>query len=104
MPVVFFLNKLRDGVDPDAFQRWVREVDYPKARSLSSIKSYVVARIDSTLDGQGESPYQYVERAEVTDIDAYRQELATAPGIEEFFKEWTERIGESVAIVGEEIE
>ncbi|MEW6472809.1 MAG: hypothetical protein AB1679_11110 [Actinomycetota bacterium] len=103
MPVVFFLNKLNPDISPQDFECWVREVDYPTARSLTSIKSYVVARTPSTLDGNP-SPYDYVERVEVTDLDAYRHELGTAPGIDEFFKEWSARIVDSVAVIGEEIE
>ena len=52
MPVVFFLNKLRDGASADDYERWIREVDYPTARALPQIKSYIVAKIDGTLDGK----------------------------------------------------
>jgi hypothetical protein len=69
MPVVFFLNKLRSDVTREDYERWVREVDYPTARSLATIKSYVVARMDATLDG-GAPPYDYVERVEITDHNA----------------------------------
>jgi hypothetical protein len=101
MPVVFFLNKLREGVTD--YEQWVREVDYPKARSLATIKSYVVARTPTTLEGEP-SPYDYIERVEVTDIDAYRQELADAEGMQDFFQQWSSRVGESVAVYGDEIE
>jgi REDY-like protein HapK len=103
MPVVFFLNKLRDGITGENYESWVRDVDYPTARALKTIKSYVVARTATTLDG-APSPYDYVERVEVTDIDAYRAELAGAPGMENFFAEWSARVGESVAVFGDEIE
>ena len=39
---VFFLNRLREGVAPEDYERWIREVDYPLARSLETIRSYVV--------------------------------------------------------------
>ncbi len=102
MPVVFFLNKLRDGITGDNYEEWVREVDYPTARALSTIKSYVVARTPTTLDGSP-SPYDYIERVEVTDIAAYREELAGAPGMESFFEQWSSRVGESIAVFGDEI-
>ena len=101
MPVVFFLNKLREGVTD--YEQWVREVDYPTARALKTIKSYVVARTPATLEGEP-SPYDYIERVEVTDVDAYRQELANAEGMESFFQQWSSRVGESVAVYGDEIE
>lgn len=103
MPVVFFLNKLREGVTGDNYEQWVREVDYPTARALSTIKSYVVAKTPTTLDGSP-SPYDYVERVEITDVDAYRAELAGAPGMEDFFQQWSSRVGESIAVFGDEIE
>ena len=103
MPVVFFLNKLRAGVDPAEYEEWVRIVDYPTARALTTINSYVVAKTATTLDGQP-SPYDYIERVEVTNIDDYRNELANATGMDDFFKQWSSRVGESVAVHGEEIE
>ena len=101
MPVVFFLNRLRPGVTGEDYERWVREVDYPTARSLKTIKSYVVARMDATLDGQA-PPYDYVERVEITDIDDYRGELAR-PEMGDFSSQWSSRIGESIALFGDEI-
>lgn len=102
MPVVFFLNNLREGVDPKEYEQWVREVDYPTARSLKTIKSYVVNRIDGTLEGNA-SPYQYIERVEITDLAAYQEELRTGKGMEEFSKQWSSYVAESIAVHGEEI-
>ena len=101
MPVVFFLNRLRPGVRGDDYERWVREVDYPTARSLRTIRSYVVARTPATLEGQP-SPYDYVERVEITDVDDYRAELAD-PSMADFSRQWSGYVGESVAVFGEEI-
>ena len=102
MPVVFFLNKLRPGVDPAAYEQWVRTVDYPVARAFKTINSYVVAKTATTLDGKP-SPYDFIERVEVTNIDDYRTELANAEGMEDFFNQWSARVGESVAVFGDEI-
>jgi hypothetical protein len=101
MPVVFFLNKLRPSVTGEDYERWVREVDYPTARSLRTIRSYVVARMEATLDGDA-SPYDYVERVEITDIDDYRRELGR-PQMAEFSNQWSSRVGESIAVFGDEI-
>jgi hypothetical protein len=102
MPVVFFLNKLRPGVTGEAYERWVREVDYPTARSLDTINSYVVARMEATLDG-APAPYDYVERVEITDVDDYRKELAD-PKMGDFGQQWSGFVGESIAVFGEEID
>lgn len=103
MPIVFFLNKLRSGVDPAEYEQWIRSVDYPVARALKTINSYVVAKTATTLDGKP-SPYDYIERVEVTNIDDYRDELANAPGMDDFFSQWSSRVGESIAVFGDEIE
>lgn len=101
MAVVFFLNKLRPTASAEAYERWVQEVDYPTARALNTIKSYVVARTATTLDGQP-SPYDYIERVEITGLDAYRDELNN-PAMADFSKQWSSFVGESVAVVGDEI-
>lgn len=102
MPVVFFLNRLRDGVAPERYEQWVRDVDYPTARGLKTIASYVVNRLDATLDGDP-APYHYLERVEVTDLAAYRQELQTGENMEAFSRQWSSYVGESLAVSGEEI-
>ncbi len=102
MPVVFFLNRLRQGASSADYERWVREVDYPTARALPPIASYVVAKMAATLDGQP-APYDYIERVEITDLDDYRAALAD-PSMATFAKEWSSHISESVAVFGEEID
>ena len=57
---VFFLNKLKDGVDPAEYERWLVERDYPYARSLASIKRYEVTPNGGGLDGFGaDLPFDY---------------------------------------------
>lgn len=101
---VFFLNTLREGVKPEDYEKWVREVDYPLARNLPTIKSYIVTRLDGLLQEQGKPPYDYLEVVDVTDLDDYRASLAGGPEIEEFFRQWSSFVGASVAVVGEVIE
>jgi hypothetical protein len=103
MPVVFFRNKLRAEVDPAEYAEWVRAVDYPVARALKTINSYGGAKTATTLDGQP-SPYDIIERVEVTNIDDYGTELVNAEGMADFFTQWSARVGESVAVFGDDIE
>ncbi len=102
---VFFLNKLREGVDPAAYERWVREVDYPFARRLPTIESYVVTRLDGLFEG-GEAPYDYLEVVEITELDAYRKSLdrGSSPELKQFFEEWSSFVGESLVVYGEVLE
>lgn len=101
---VFFLNKLRDGVDPADYERWVREVDYPLARGLPAIERYDVARLDGMVQGDGRPPYDYLEVVDITDLEEYRASLSGGPEIEAFFADWSRFVGESVAVYGEVIE
>lgn len=100
---VFFFNRLARGADPEAYERWVRDVDYPKARAVPSIRSYEVVRVDGPLRDTG-IPYDYVEVVEVTDLDAYRADLAALPGREQFVAELRSFIPSADAVVGTLIE
>ena len=101
----FFLNRLREGVDPAEYERFVREVDYPFARALPTIRSYVVTRIDGLIQGDGEPPYEYLEVVEITEIEAYRASLDPSnPEVADFFEQWSSLVGESVMLYGEVIE
>lgn len=103
MTRVFFFNRLRDGVDGADYERWVTEVDYPKARAIPSILSYEVVRIDGPLRDAGVD-YDYLEVAEVTDLQSYRADLTALPGREEFVAELRSFVGPADAVHGTLIE
>lgn len=103
MPIVFFLNTLHHHVTPEAYEEWVRTVDYPTARSLPSILEYTVTRAEGLLEGKGIAPYQYVERVVVTDLVDYRRDLAS-PSLSEFSEAWNSYVATSIAIRGTLIE
>jgi hypothetical protein len=100
---VFFLNRLAEGVRGEDYEAWVRERDYPTARALPSIRSYDVVRLDGPLR-EGDVPYDYIEVVDVTDLDAYKKDLAELPGREEFVAELRGFIGEAIAVQGTLIE
>ena len=102
-PRVFFLNRLAEDVDGADYERWVRDVDYPKARAIPAIRSYEVVRLDGPLRDD-DIPYDYVEVVEVTSLDDYRRDLAELPGRDEFVAELRSFIGEAVAVHGTLIE
>lgn len=100
---VFFLNRLQEGVSTADYEEWVRRVDYPVARRQPAIESYVVTRLDGHVVEEGEAPYQYLEVIEVTSIEEYRAGLS-APELEGLLREWSEYVGESIAVYGEVID
>jgi hypothetical protein len=100
---VFFLNTLKDGVEPGSYENWVRERDYPVARSQPAIRTYVVTRLEGhVVEGEG-LPCQYLETIEVSSIDEYRAGLG-APDLAALLDEWREYVGQSVAVYGEVID
>ena len=100
---VFFLNRLREGADPGEYEAWIRRVDYPVARAQGAIAAYTVTRIEGTLSGQAESPYDYLEVIEITDLKAYRA-LGALPAFRELLQEWSQFVAEAVMIHGEVVE
>jgi len=100
---VFFLYRLRDSVDPQEYEDWIRRVDYPIVRAMGAIESYTVTRIEGTLSGEGESPYDYLEVIEITDLDAYGA-LGALPEFKQLLEEWSEYVADAVMIHGEVID
>ncbi len=74
MPVVFFLARLKPGVDPAKYERFVREVDYPTARTFPSIISYTNHRLTGPFR-KADVHYDYLEVIQVSDLEAYRADL-----------------------------
>jgi hypothetical protein len=100
---VFFLNRLRESADRAEYEAWIRRVDYPVARAQDAIRSYTVTRIDGTLTGEGESPYDYLEVIEISDLDAYRA-LGDLPEFRQLLEEWSGYVADAVLVHGEVIE
>lgn len=100
---VIFLNRLHDGVTPADYEQWVRDVDYPFARGLESVRDYRVIRLHGTLDGD-RPPYDYVEVVEITDVEAYQAETSGGAAMAAFVRDWSSFVGNSIAVFGEEIE
>ena len=100
---VFFLNTLREGVEASEYERWLREVDYPAARSLRTIRSYHVVRVDGQL-GECRTTCDYVEIVEIADLERYREELAGLPGREQFVDQLRSFVGEANAFHGTLVE
>ncbi len=101
---VYFLNTLKEGVKDEDYERWVRERDYPYARSLKSVNSYDVTPIAGALDGFGvQTSFDYVEVVEITNMEDYGAELG---GAVDFFKEWSQYVDQSksAAVHGDVIE
>jgi hypothetical protein len=99
---VFFLSRLRDGVEQSDYEQWVREVDLPTARAIPAVLSYEVVRLDGALR-DNEVPYDYVEVLEVSELGAYARQLEEIPDRAAFSAAWRGYVGETVAVHGTSI-
>lgn len=81
MPTLIMLSKLRDDVDPEAYERWAREVDRPAVLGLPSIDDWTLYRVGGALGG-ATAPCDYVEVAEVNDLEQLEHDLSSETAAE----------------------
>lgn len=72
-----FLVQLRDPAGASGYERFVREIDYPYARSQSCVSGYEMIKVVERL-GPESPPADYVEVLEIAD-DAEFETLYTRP-------------------------
>ncbi|GAC1313391.1 MAG: hypothetical protein NVSMB2_01220 [Chloroflexota bacterium] len=103
MNVVFFLNRLHSHITREEYEHWIRSVDYPTARTISSIIDYKVSRIDALLEGGQQPPYEYIEQVVISNPESYATDLAD-PRLDAFKQQWSAHVAESIALRGTVIE
>lgn len=74
---VLWFTRLKPGVSADSYKQFVQEVDYPAAEQIPSISRYTSIQVQGPATGDGELTYDFVDIAEVEDVDAYRRDLET---------------------------
>ena len=82
MPVRYVITTLKKGVEPEDYERWLREYDYRVAKTLPSIVSYRTHRIVGPITGAESAGWRYIERIEVRDVEQYQKDLASPAGQE----------------------
>ncbi len=106
MPIVrFVLVALKPGVTSAAYERFEREVDYAVSARMKTIISYRTHRITESIQGMTGGPWDFIERIEITDREAYQKELATVGKdlIDELYAKYLDR-SRTVSIWSERIE
>jgi hypothetical protein len=94
MKVRYVITTLKPGVDPTAYEQWVREYDYTVARTLPSIISYTTHRIEGPITGAEDAGWHYIERIAVHDVQQYQKDLASPAGqelIRQLYERYLER-------------
>lgn len=84
MPTRFVLVGLRPDVTKEAYERFIRECDYPVLPTLKTIIHYRTHWILPERHDRSQLPFDYIEQIVVTDRDAYREDLDASPGFQRF--------------------
>jgi len=83
MTVRYVINTLKPGVEPAAYERWLREYDYRVAKTLPSIISYRTYRIDGSIhNAPAGAEWRYIERIEIRDVAQYQKDIGSPMGQE----------------------
>lgn len=83
MTVRYVINTLKPGVEPAAYERWLREYDYRVAKTLPSIISYRTYRIDGPIhNAPAGAEWRYIERIEIRDLAQYQKDIGSPAGQE----------------------
>lgn len=78
MTRILVLFNLKPGVTREMYERWARETDLPTVRGLSSVERFDAYRICGVLGSDTTSPYQYAEVIDVSDMNRFGAEVASA--------------------------
>jgi hypothetical protein len=96
---IVLLYRLRDGVDPEEYECWLREVERPLVARLDGIAAYSVTRLHGSPE-ETQLPYDYLEVLEVESPDAYRASVGADPQAAAFLEEWERRAAGYVLVEG----
>lgn len=76
--IIFAVFNLKQGVSPEAYEAWAKEVDLPTINALPSIESFRVFRSTGVLGSDATPPYGYVEMLDIKDMAQFGADVATA--------------------------
>lgn len=75
MPTIFGLFDLKDGVDPEEYERWARMRYAPVVRDLASIDSWQAFRASGVFGSGDAPPYRYFLVIETDDLQGVARDL-----------------------------
>jgi len=67
---------LKDGVDPEDYERWILDSYAPAMGDLPSVDDWRDYRVSGLLGSDTVPPYQYVVTLEVKDMDQLGRDMA----------------------------
>ncbi|CAM5704033.1 RedY protein [Streptomyces canus] len=100
MTIIVHRIQLHDGVEPERFEKWVRDVDYATCPELPSLLAFGVQRVVDASAGAGSAaaggPSHYFEIIEVTSREEFERDMDSAP-----FRRLTTDFGQMAKVVDE---
>jgi DNA-binding Lrp family transcriptional regulator len=76
VPTMIVLVKLKEGVDPEDYERWILDSYAPAVRDLPSVEDWRDYRVSGLLGSDASPPYQYVVTLDVKDLDQLGRDMA----------------------------
>ncbi|WP_172382326.1 RedY protein [Streptomyces sp. MNP-20] len=76
MAVIVHRIRLHDGVAPERFESWVRDVDYATCPELPAVRAFGVQR---RAFGEGGGAVEYFEIIEVTSAAEFERDVRSEP-------------------------
>ncbi len=73
MTIIVHRIQLHDGVEPERFENWVRDVDYATCPELPSLVAFGVQRVAVP------APFHYFEIIEVTSREEFERDMGSSP-------------------------
>ena len=77
MPSMIVLVNLKEGVDPEDYERWVLESYAPAVRELPSVEDWRDYRATGLLGSDAAPPYRYVVTLDIRDLDQLGRDVAS---------------------------
>ena len=77
MPSIIVLVDLKEGVDPEDYERWVLESYAPAVRELPSVEDWRDYRATGLLGSNTAPPYRYVVTLDIRDLDQLGRDVAS---------------------------
>ena len=77
MPSMIVLVNLKEGVSPEAYERWMLESYAPAVRELPSVEDWRDYRATDLLGSGAAPPYRYVVTLEIEDLDRLGCDMAS---------------------------
>jgi hypothetical protein len=71
------LANLKEGVDPEDYERWILDSYAPAVRDLPSVEDWRDYRVSGLLGSDAAPPYQYVVSLDVNDMEQLARDMAS---------------------------